>query len=162
MLSQSADILIVGGSRGGGKTGSLLLEALKDSDNKNFRATIFRREIDDLTDIIDQSYNWYSTFGTYNRSKADMTWNFSSGASIKFNYYSDTFEDFKIRMQGKQYAYIGIDETTHMEYNKFKYLITNNRNAFGIRNRIMASCNPDQILGLLNSSIGGSEKTDYH
>jgi len=143
MLSQSADIMIVGGSRGGSKSYSLLLETLKDYTNKNFRATILRYEIDDLSDLIDTSYGIYSDFGTYNRSKADMSWNFNSGASLKFNYYSDKYEDFKVRMQGRQYAYIGIDEITHMEYNKFKYLITNNRNAFGIRNRIMASCNPD-------------------
>lgn len=122
---------------------SLLLEALKDYSNKNFKAMILRHEIDDLSDLIDTSNSIYGDFGTYNRSKADMTWNFNSGASLKFNYYSDSYEEFKVRMQGKQYAYIGIDEITHMEYNKFKYLLTNNRNAYGIRNRIWGTCNPD-------------------
>jgi len=143
MLSQNADIIFGGGSRGGSKSFSLLLETLKDYQNKNFRATILRHEIEDLSDLVDTSYNVYSDFGTYNRSKADMSWNFNSGASLKFNYYSDKYEEFKIRMQGKQYAYIGIDEITHMEYNKFKYLLTNNRNAFGIRNRIWCTANPD-------------------
>lgn len=122
---------------------SLLLEGLKDYDNKNFRSVILRKEIDDLTDLIDTSNGIYGDFGTYNRSKADMTWNFHSGGALKFNYYSDSFEDFKIRYQGKQYAYIGIDEITHIEYPKFKYLITNNRNAFDIRNRFWGTCNPD-------------------
>ena len=143
MLSSSADIMIGGGSRGGSKSFSLLLEGLKDYNNNNFRATIFRREVDDLTDIIDVSNSVYGDFGIYNRSKADMTWNFHSGASLKFNYYSDNFEEFKIRMQGKQYAFIAIDEITHIEYPKFKYLITNNRNAFDIRNRIWGTSNPD-------------------
>ncbi|MGJ7024923.1 terminase large subunit domain-containing protein [Petrimonas sulfuriphila] len=122
---------------------SLLLETLKDYKNKDFRATIFRREVDDLSDLIDTSHSVYGDFGTYNRSKADMTWNFQSGASLKFNYYSDNYEEFKVRMQGKQYSYIGIDEVTHIEYPKFKYLITNNRNAYGIRNRIWGTSNPD-------------------
>ena len=122
---------------------SLLLEGLKDYDNKNFRSVILRKEVDDLTDLIDTSNGIYGDFGTYNRSKADMTWNFHSGGALKFNYYSDSFEDFKIRYQGKQYAYIGIDEITHIEYPKFKYLITNNRNAFDIRNRFWGTCNPD-------------------
>lgn len=143
ILKSNADIIIGGGSRGGGKTGALLLEGLKDYNNKDFRAIIFRREVDDLSDIIDQSSRWYSDFGTYNRSKADMTWNFNSGSILKFNYYSDPYEDFKIRMQGKQYAYIGVDEITHMEYNKFKYLITINRNAYRIKNRFIGTCNPD-------------------
>ena len=111
-----ADITIGGGSRGGSKTFSLLLEVLKDYDNKNFRSIILRKEVDDLTDIVDTSNGIYGDFGTYNRSKADMTWNFHSGGALKFNYYSDSFEDFKIRYQGKQYAYIGIDEITHIEY----------------------------------------------
>lgn len=143
MLSSGADIIFGGGSRGGSKSFSLLLEALKDYSNKNFKAMILRHEIDDLSDLIDTSNSIYGDFGTYNRSKADMTWNFNSGASLKFNYYSDSYEEFKVRMQGKQYAYIGIDEITHMEYNKFKYLLTINRNAFGIRNRMWCTSNPD-------------------
>ena len=67
---------------------------------------------------------------------------FRSG-SLKFSHYSDSIEDFKKRFQGKQYAYIGIDEITHCPYDKFKYLITCNRNAFGIRNRFYGTCNPD-------------------
>lgn len=125
------------------KSYSLLLETLKDINSKDFKSVIFRKEIDDLSDLIDTSNNIYQDFGTYNRSKADMSWNFNSGASLKFNYYSDKYDDFKVRMQGKQFAYIGIDEITHMEYPKFKYLITNNRNAFSLRNRMVGSCNPD-------------------
>lgn len=143
MLSYNADIQIVGGSRGGSKSFSLLLEGLKDYDNKNFRSVILRKEVDDLTDLIDTSNGIYGDFGIYNRSKADMTWNFYSGGALKFNYYSDSLEDFKVRYQGKQYSFIGIDEITHIEYPKFKYLITNNRNAFSIRNRFWGTCNPD-------------------
>jgi hypothetical protein len=143
MLGINVDILIGGGSRGGSKTYSLLMEGLKDIKNKNFKAVLFRKEIDDLQNLVDESSNIYSEFGTYNRSKNDMTWNLNGGGSIKFNYYSDSFDDFKIRFQGKQYAYIGIDEITHIEYSKFKYLITCNRNAYGLHNRFWGTCNPD-------------------
>lgn len=143
LLSCNADIIIGGGSRGGSKSYSLLLEGLKDLDNKEFKAILFRKEKDDLSDLVDTSDSVYGDFGSYNRSKDDMTWNFSSGGSLKFQYYSDAIEDFKKRMQGKQYSYIGIDEITHIEYPKFKYLITTNRNAHGIRNRFWGTCNPD-------------------
>ena len=143
MLSIDVDILIGGGSRGGTKSFSLILEAQKDIDNKFFKALLFRKEIDDLQNLIDESSNIYSQFGEYNKSKNDMTWNLTKGGSIKFNYYSDSYDDFKVRFQGKQFAYIGIDEITHIEYNKFKYLITCNRNAYGIRNRFWGTCNPD-------------------
>ena len=42
-----------------------------------------------------------------------------------------------------KHPHIGVDEITHMEYLKFKYLITCNRNAFHIRNRFIGTCNPD-------------------
>ena len=142
-LASNADITLFGGQRGGGKSSGLLLNTLYDIENKNLNAIIVRHEVSDLDDIINTSYDFYQPFGKYNRSKTDMTWNFFAGGSLKFSYYSDTIEEFKKRFQGKQFAFIGIDEITHMPYDKFKYLITCNRNAFGIRNRICGTCNPD-------------------
>lgn len=142
-LSNDADITIFGGNRGGSKSFSLLMEVLKDIDNPHFMATILRNEKDDLLDLINTSYLLYSQFGAYNKSINDMTWNFRFGGKLKFSYYADTLEDFKKRFQGKQYAYVGIDEITHSDYAKFKYLITCNRNAYNIRNRFYGTCNPD-------------------
>lgn len=121
----------------------LLDAAVEDIQNRNFRACILRNEKPDLTDMIEVSYELYEQYGDYNRSMNDMTWNFSSGAKLKFNYYEGEFEAFKKRFQGKQYAYIGLDEVTHCPYKKFKYLLTDNRNAYGIRTHFLATCNPD-------------------
>ena len=142
-LATNADITIFGGSRGGGKSMALLMEGLKDINNKYFNALILRNEKDDLLDLINTAYLLYSQYGQYNKSTNDMTWNFTNGGKLKFSYFSDTFEDFKKRFQGKQYSYIGIDEITHCTYDKFKYLITCNRNAYNIRNRFYGTCNPD-------------------
>ena len=125
------------------KSFSLLMEALKDVQNKNFRALILRNEKPDLTDLVETSSQLYSQFGEYNRSQNDMTWNFYSGAKLKFSYFEGEYEAFKKRFQGKQYAYIGVDEITHCPYKKFKYLITDNRNAFNLRTRFIGTCNPD-------------------
>lgn len=143
MLSSPADISIVGGSRGGSKSYSLLLEGLKDAQTKNFRGLILRNEKPDLQDLVDTSYEVYSQYGTYNKSLIDMTWNFYSGGFLKFNYYEGDFEAFKKRFQGKQFPFIGIDEITHCSYKKFKYLMTCNRNAYGIHSRFWGTCNPD-------------------
>ena len=143
MLSSVADISIIGGSRGGGKTYVLLMQALYDITNPNFRAIIFRKDLDDLTDIIDTSTELYDEFGTYNRAKNDMTWNFNNGGWLTFSYHNMDYLDFHDRYQGKQYPYIAIDEVTQMSYKKFKVLTMSNRNAYGIRNRIVGSCNPD-------------------
>lgn len=142
-LSTTADITIFGGSRGGSKSFSLLMEGLKDIKNPFFNAVILRNEKNDLLDLIFTSYRLYSQFGQYNKSINDMTWNFTNGGSLKFSHYSDSYEDFRKRFQGKQYSFIGIDEITHISYEKFKYLITCNRNAYNIRNRFYGTCNPD-------------------
>lgn len=142
-LSCPAQFMIFGGKRGGAKSYSLLMEALKDVQNKNFRACILRNEKPDLTDLVEVSDELYGQFGEYNKSQNDMTWNFYSGAKLKFSYYEGDWIAFQKRFQGKQYAYIGLDEITHCPYKKFKYLITDNRNAYNIRTRFIGTCNPD-------------------
>lgn len=143
ILAQNADILICGGNRGGSKTFSLLLEGLYDCHDPHFNAILFRREKPDLDGIIDVHDQVYAQYGTYNRSDNDKAWYFDAGGKLKLNYYNDEFDDFKKRFQGHQYSYIGVDEITQMPYNKFKYMITCNRNAYGIRNRFIGTCNPD-------------------
>lgn len=143
MLSSIADISIVGGSRGGAKSYTMLMNTLYDITNPNFRAIIFRKDLDDLTDIIDTSHELYDDYGTYNRAKNDMTWNFNNGGWLTFSFHNMEYQDFHDRYQGKQYPYIGVDEVTQMSYKKFKVLTMSNRNAHGIRNRIVGSCNPD-------------------
>ena len=143
MLSSDDNILIGGGARGGSKSFTLLLEALYDIYNPNFRSVILRAGTDDLSDLVDVSFGVYRDFGEYNKSKDDMTWNYKNGGWLKFSFHAGSMESFRTRFQGKQFAYIGVDEVTHMAYEKFKYLITCNRNAFGIRNRFIGTCNPD-------------------
>lgn len=125
------------------KSFSSLMEVLKDIKNPDFHATILRNEKDDLQSLVTDSYKLFSQFGTYNKSQNDMTWNFSNGGWLKFSYYAGAYEDFKTRFQGRQFAYVCIDEGTQCPYRKFKYLLTNNRNASHIRNRFWITCNPD-------------------
>lgn len=126
-------------------TFTLLMDALYDIDNSRFNAIIFRKEKDDLKNIIRDSQSLYKGEGVYNRSRDDMTWYFNSGAMLSLTYYDGQYKDFLERFQGRQYSYIGIDEITQMGYAKFKYLITTNRNAAGIRNRVIGTCNPDPL-----------------
>ena len=143
MLAVDADVKICGGSRGGSKSFSALMEVLKDIRNPEFHATILRNEKGDLQSLISDSYKLFSQFGSYNKSQNDMTWNFQNGGWLKFSYYAGAFEDFRKRFQGQQFAYVCIDEGTQCPYKKFKYLFTNNRNAAHIRNRFWITCNPD-------------------
>jgi hypothetical protein len=142
-LASNADIVMFGGSRGGSKTASLILEVVKDVKNKNLSSIIMRNLKDDLLGVVETSQIFLAPFGKYNTSINDMTWKFTCGGALKFTYYSDVYDEFVKRFQGKQFSYIGIDEITHMPYDKFKYILTCNRNPFGIKNRIYGTCNPD-------------------
>lgn len=141
MLASNADIVIGGGCRGGSKTFSLLLNTMNYVYSPSFRGIVFRHEKDDLSDMVDTSKDIYSEFGTYNIS--DMRWNFNNGGYLSFSYHGGSPEDFDTRFRGRQYAYVGIDEVTQMDYPKFKHIITCNRNAYHLRNHILATCNPD-------------------
>ena len=142
-VGSNADLTFIGGNRGGGKTYATLLEGIKDINNRYFNALIFRKEKKDFDNLEKESYHLYNQYGKYNKSQSDMTWNFYRGGSLAFSHFSDTVADFKERFRGKQYAYIAIDEIPQMEYAKFKFLMTCNRNARGIRNRMVGTCNPD-------------------
>lgn len=142
-LACNTDIVIYGGKRGGGKSWALLADAMKDCNNKFFNATIFRKEIGDLEQLESTSEDLYQQFGSYNKSKNDMTWNFNKGASVSLTYYAGTFSNFKDRFQGREIPYVGIDEITQMEYEKFKYIMTDCRNSHFIPNRLFGTCNPD-------------------
>lgn len=142
-LRSMADITITGGNRGGGKSLSLLLEGLKDVRNSHFNGIILRNERDDLTDIVNKSYDIYSDYGEYRKAKDSMYWEFHAGGTMNFSFHAGNYNDFVIRFQGREYPYIGVDEITHMSYPKFKYILTTNRNSKGIRNRVIGTCNPD-------------------
>lgn len=121
----------------------LLMYPMYNINNPNFDGVILRKEKDDLANIVRESDNIYGEKGLYNRSAQLMQWNFNSGAQMKFTYYAGVFDDFMDRFQGRQYSYIGVDEITQMEWEKFKYLLTTNRNGAHIRNRFLGTCNPD-------------------
>lgn len=140
-LASNADIVITGGNRGGGKTLSLIAEALDYVKNPHFFGLILRNEKDDLKGIIEQTLHFYQDLGVYKSSK--MLWDFNSGSTLQMSYFEGVYSDFVKRFQGQAFPYIGIDEITHIPYNKFKYLLTTNRNAFHMRNMMLGTCNPD-------------------
>ena len=110
-LSDDADVRIFGGKRGGSKTFSLLLEALNDVNNPYFFATLLRKEKDDAKKtggMIDKSDAIFKQYGIYNKSQQDMTWYFNNGGKLKFDYYSDSYEDFKKRFQGLELSYVEV------------------------------------------------------
>lgn len=142
-LSSPADIIIYGGSAGGGKSWSLLLEPLRHITVKGFTATIFRRTYPQITNeggLWDTSQDIYPFVGGTPR-ESDVRWKFPYGTSIKFAHLEH--EKSKLEYQGSQICYIGFDELTHFSESQFFYMLSRNRSTCGIRPYVRATCNPD-------------------
>ena len=138
-LASDADIVIAGGNRGGGKSWMLLMSILFDIYNPNQCALIVRKERDDLTNIVGKSERLFNDFGTYNRSQDLMYWKFKAGGALYFSYHAGALKTFQDRLQGREYNRIGIDEITQIDFPKFKYLQTNNRNAFHMKSQLIGT-----------------------
>lgn len=124
-------------------TWTLLAEPMYDIKNPNFNGIIFRKNKDDFNNIIKESRTLYRKFGRYNRSADDMAWYFYNGGELNLNIYEMAYQKFDDKYRGQQFSYIGIDELPQMSFQKFKFLMTCNRNTYGIKSRIIGTCNPD-------------------
>lgn len=145
-LSCTSDLLFYVGLRGVGKSAVLCMGAYDSIEHPSFSGMILRKEINDAKDtgsIADVSKVFYDDFGDFKSSAQNMRWDYYTGGSLKFGYYSDSYDDFVDRVRGKNLSYIGIDEVTQMKFKYFKFLFSNNRNSNGLRNQIVCTCNPD-------------------
>lgn len=143
-LACEADIAIYGGSAGGGKTFSVLLEPIRHLHNPNFSALFFRRN---ATMVRNQGGLWSEALSLYTqingKARAQpMEFVFPSGATVKFAHLENetTIYDY----QGAQIALICFDELTHFTEDQFFYMLSRNRSTCGVRPYVRATTNPDR------------------
>lgn len=142
-FKNEADIVIFGGSAGGGKTYALLLEALWHYDRPGFTAVLFRKNANQVRNpggLWSESMPIYREFQG-NPRESILEWNFPSGALIKFAHLD--IEKDKYSWQGSQICLIGFDELTHFSWGQFVYMLSRNRSICGIKPYIRATTNPD-------------------
>lgn len=142
-MANSSDILIYGGSAGGGKTYALLLDPLRHYNNPQFGAVIFRKtsvQVRNEGGLWDTSMTIYPNFGGKPR-EATLNWRFPSGMSISFSHLEHDKD--VLNYQGAQMPSIAFDELTHFSESQFFYMLSRNRSASGVKPRIRATCNPD-------------------
>ena len=159
-LSSPADIVFFGGSAGGGKTWSLLLEPLRHVGTAGFSSVIFRRTGPQITSpggLWDQSVDLYTQLSSPPVGREYVTeWEFSSGAVVKFSHMEHPKNRFD--WQGSQLTMIGWDELTHFTRSQFFYLLSRNRSLCGVRPYIRATMNPvppdDPVGGWVHEFVG--------
>lgn len=142
-LSSSADIVVYGGSAGGGKSFALLMEPLRHVSNPKFGAVIFRRtypEIKNEGGLWDEASNIYPIVGARPR-ETTLEWEFKSGAKVKFAHMQ--LEKDKYSWQGSQVPLLCWDELTHFSSSQFFYMLSRNRSTCGVKPYVRATTNPD-------------------
>ena len=141
--SSPADIVIYGGSAGGGKSFWLLTEAARHHAVSGYVAKIFRRT---YAQVAGGGGLWDETFTLYNHlqgkaNSSELSWQFPSGAKVGFGHLQH--EKDKYSHQGKQYAFIGFDEADHFEWSQIWYLYSRNRSTCGVRPVMKMTVNPN-------------------
>jgi predicted phage terminase large subunit-like protein len=142
-LKTRADIALLGGAAGGGKTWSILMEPLRHVGNPRFGAVIFRRttpEIRAQGGLWDESESIYPLVGATG-SRYALRWDFPSGSSIQFS-HMETPDD-RFNWQGSQIPLICFDEVCSFAEAQFWFMLSRNRSTCGVKPYIRATCNPD-------------------
>lgn len=143
-LSSSADVVIYGGSAGGGKSYALLLEPLRHITSvTGFGAVIFRRESPQITNeggLWDTSQGIYGYFNGQPKVSL-LRWDFPNGNSIRFAHLE--LEKDVRSWDGSQIPLLGFDELEHFSKSQFLYMLSRNRSLCGVPPYIRATCNPE-------------------
>lgn len=166
VLASSADVLIMGGSAGCGKTFCLLMEPLRYVDQfKGFAGIILRREYVQISfpgGLWDKSVELYNQLQSSVRpvmKVGNLEHVFPSGAKLAFDHIST--EQSVYRYQGPEFAFIAFDELTHFTQKQFFYMMTRNRSTSGVPPLIRASTNP-QGSGWVKELISWYLYSDDH
>lgn len=113
---------LYGGAAGGGKSFALLMAALQYVHVPGYAALIVRRTFPQLTQpgmIVPVAKEWLA--GTDARwSERDMTWQFPSGAAIRFGHVQD--ENAALNYQGGAYQFVAFDELTQFTETMYTYI----------------------------------------
>lgn len=141
-FTNEADIIIYGGSAGGGKTWSLLTDAAQYCNIPDYRGIIFRRTSPQITN---SGALWDAADKIYRTLDAEpfigkLAWRFPGGAIVTFRHLQ--LEQNKYDHLGAEYAFIGFDELPLFTESQFFYLISRNRSTCGIRPKVRATTNP--------------------
>lgn len=142
-LSLTCGEALYGGAAGGGKSDSLLIDAVRyvgRGYGANYHALLLRRTYPEISkSLIKRSKQLYPLLGgIYN--KTDHVWTFPGGELVEFGHaqHEDSIENY----QGGALQYVGWDEATTFTPYQYLYLFSRCRSAHGVPCRIRGATNP--------------------
>ncbi|AUR86327.1 terminase-like family protein [Vibrio phage 1.084.O._10N.261.49.F5] len=147
---QDFPLIFYGGAAGGGKSWSLLADALKYIDCPDFYAVFFRKTVKQLRRTL-----WKEAkkmflpllmkdgkfIGKANIKEQDMIIRFPTGATLEFSYL-DRDSDAEMNWQGAELTAAYFDEFTHFSEYVFNYVRTRMRSDSKYESFIRAGMNP--------------------
>lgn len=144
-LNSTANICIVGGAAGAGKSYCSLLHHLKYINDPHYRGLILRRTTPMLLKpgaIFDEAKALYRDFCPDVKIRLkDLKFIFPSGAEVAFAHFERV--DDTNNFQGAQLSSVVFDELTHFEESQFVYLLSRLRSKANMIPCARATCNPD-------------------
>lgn len=117
---------------------------LRNVDNSNFNAVIFRRDTSQIFNeggLWDNAIEMYRPLGIEAVRTPYPTIRFPSGAKIRFSHLQ--YDKDVHKWQGAQIVLIAFDELAHFSSQQFFYMLSRNRSTCGVKPYVRATCNPD-------------------
>lgn len=141
VLTCEADVIIIGGKRGGGKSFIMELAPMRYIDNPLFSSYGFRKEEDDIKRGLWNTSKKIYTSIAREMIESSFIWRFFSGAFVKYEHLANE-SNIDRRFRGVEIPSMIIDELLQITAQTFFTLLASNRNSLGIPNQFIASCNP--------------------
>jgi predicted phage terminase large subunit-like protein len=142
-LRSSADIILLGGSKGGGKSWTIRIAPLRHIARQGYHAVTFRRSLPKIRasgGLWDKSMELYPKLGGH-PNRSERKWEFPSGATIKFWHLSST--DSWTDWQGSEVSMFNFDQLEEFTQTQFLKILGCGRSTCGVKPQILATINPD-------------------
>ncbi len=142
----TADIAVVGGAMGAGKSYALILEMMKHIRDPHFRCGVFRKRRGNLLcagGLWEELGLVADAMGLkYRTNRHQLVYKFESGAAIHMCHANHP--DFKQYLKGTQFTAIFIDEADEFDEDIFKFLIARLRSKSDIKPYMRMTTNPTE------------------